>query len=595
MGLRIDSVENACSLIARQVQDVYGDLTMHFIVHGKGQMNERIALSEHEVIRHPAGDTARSILRKIPKTDHSSFLGMAVALQKKLFGLSSKDHVLALFNINIDTYTDISEAKTHIYHLAWHAIDLMDIRKRPEYRRKFKSGPMIPKRSPMNLARANLQADAFAAVMQGLNGDAEALDLLAVLRGHNALIQMSEQRAEDFPYIIALEAAQFAYSELERNKIARSKYIETARHISLEVGYTFDEASIKQWWAFSEPSQDMAWRGYKPEEILGAAVFTSENPYVRATAYLVSEVTNIEPLPSHDITHAYNPFANQEKNKLLHREIMQATFEEAINLGNEEESARALLDAANSQNENLTEGRILGWCASALQAAAKAFQNAMDNGGSPLEAAQQEFDGAKAKLDWDTIKKLGDDIVSQRRQGYTVTMGNIAEICNENPAFAPILGSIKMTLNDPVYLQRLQASNDLGLNRRHRHRKVPHRKGRPPKAPRHRPQHRKRRPPGPPDRHRAVAVPPSARARHRAWDQTKASLSANACSSSVSNNKIRTIIKTTVATKPPRIKRFSLHENEKAAIASGLFNCVVRQTGYETIFQLPSGCWQAVP
>lgn len=464
MGIRIDSVENACSLIARQVQDVYGDLTMHFIVHGKGQMNERIALSEHEVIRHAAGDTARAILRKVPKADHSSFLGMAVSLQKTNFGLSSKDHVLALFNINIDNYTDLSEAKTHIYHLAWHAIDLMDIRKRPEYRRKFKSGPMIPKRSPMNLARANLQADAFAAVMQGLNGDAEALDLLAVLRGRNALVQLSEQRAEDFPYIIALEAAQFAYSELERNKIARSKYIETARHISLEIGYTFDEASVKQWWAFSEPAQDMAWRGYKPEEILGAAVFTSENPYVRATAYLVSEVTGIEPLTSHEIAQAYNAFANQEKNKLLHREIMQATFEEAISIGNEEESARALLDAANTQNENMTEGRILGWCASALQAAAKAFQNAMDNGGSPLEAAQQEFDGAKAKLDWDTIKKLGDDIVSQRRQGYTVTMGNIAEICNENPAFAPILGSIKMTLNDPGYLQQLQASNDYGLN-----------------------------------------------------------------------------------------------------------------------------------
>jgi hypothetical protein len=464
MGLRIDSVENACSLIARQVQDVYNDLTMHFIVHSKGQMNERIALSEHEVIRHPAGDTARAILKKIPKTDHSSFLGMAVALQKSFFGLSSKDNVLALFNINVDNYTDIRDAKTHLYHLAWHAIDLMDIRKRPEYRRKFKSGPMIPKRSPMNLAKANLQADAFAAVMQGLNGDTEALDMLAVLRGKNALIQLSEQRAEDYPYIIALEAAQFAYSELERNKIARSKYIETARHISIEVGYTFDEASIKQWWAFSEPAQDMAWRGYTAEEILGAAVFTSENPYVRATAYLVSEVTKVDPLPSHDITHAYNPFANQEKNKLLHREIMQATFEEAINLGGDEESARALLNAANAQNENLTEGRILGWCATALQAAAKAFESALDNGGSPLQAARKEFDGVKAKLDWDAIKDLGDAIVAQRRQGYTVTMGNIAEICNENPAFAPVLGSIKLTLNDPGYVQKLQASNDFKLN-----------------------------------------------------------------------------------------------------------------------------------
>lgn len=463
MGLRIDSIESASAMIARQVQESYNDLGMHFIVHGKGQLNERIALSEHEVIRHPAGDTARSILKKIPKTDYSSFLGMAVAQQKGFLGMTAKDHVLALFNINVDNYDDMREAKVHLYHLAWHAIDLMDIRQRPEYKRKFKSGPMIPKRSPMNLAKANLQADVFAAVMSGLHGDGDALDMLAQLRGSNALIQLVEQRAEDFPYIIALEAAQFAYSELERNKIARSKYIETARHISLEVGYTFDEASIKEWWAFSEPAQDMAWRGYTPQEILGAAVFTSENPYVRATAYLVSEVTKTDPMMSHEIAGTYNPFANQEKNKLLHREIMQATFEEAITMGAEEDSARALLNAANAQNEKLTEGRILGWCASALQAAAKAFEAALDTGGSPMQAARIEFDGAKAKIDWDSIKEIGDAIVAQRRQGYTVTLGNIAEICNDNPAFAPVLGSIKLTLNDPGYIQKLQATNDFGI------------------------------------------------------------------------------------------------------------------------------------
>lgn len=461
MTLRIDSVENACSLVARQIQDVYADLTMHFIVHSRGQLNERVALSEHEVIRHPAGDTARAILRKIPKTDYSSFLGMAVAHQKTMLGLSSRDHILALFNINTDIYSDIREVRTHLYHLAWHAIDLMDIRKRPEYRRKFRSGPMIPKRSPMNLSKANLQADVFAGVMAGLHGDGDAIEALARLRGEQSLTQLSEQRAEDYPFIISLEASVFAYSELERNKIARSKYIETARQISLEVGYTFDEASIKQWWAYSEPAQDMAWRGYKPEEILGAAVFSSENPYVRATAYLVSEVTGIEPLsPTEGGAESYNPFANQEKNKLLHRELMESTFRQAMTLGLEEESSRALRNAANAQNESLTEGRILGWCASALQAAAAAFERAMDMGESPMQAARLEFDGAKAKIDWDTIKALGDAIVSQRRQGYTVTMGHIAEICNENPAFAPVLGSLKVTMNDPAFLQKLQASND---------------------------------------------------------------------------------------------------------------------------------------
>lgn len=365
MSLQIDNVEHACNLIARQIQDVYTDLTLHFIVHTKGQLRESIALSEHEIIRHPAGDTGRMILQRTLETDHSSFLGMAVASRKTMLGFSSKDSVLALFNINIDDYADISEAKTHIYHLAWHAIDLTEIRQRPEHRRKFYNGPMIPKRSPINLAKANLQADVFAAVMTGLHGNAGTINTLAQSRGWNSLVPIAHQRAEDFPFIIAMEASEFVYSELERNKIPRSKYVETAKQISLEVGITFDETSIRQWWSFAEPAQDMAWRGHNEEEILGAAVFTSENPYVRATGYLVSEVTGITPRRLSEKDETYNSFANQ-KNQILHRELMEQTFEGAITLGLQEESGRALLNAANMQNENLSEGKILGWCASAL-------------------------------------------------------------------------------------------------------------------------------------------------------------------------------------------------------------------------------------
>lgn len=463
MTLQIENVEHACNLIARQIQEIYTDLTLHFIIHSKGQLKESTALSEHEIIRHPAGETAQAILQRAPKTDHSSFLGMAVATQKTMLGFSSKDSVLGLFNVNIDDYADVREAKTHIYHLAWHAIDLMSIRQRPEHRRKFRSGPMIPKRSPTNLAKANLQADVFAAVMSGLHGEAETITLLAQNRGRTSLLPVAHQRAEDFPFIIAMEASEFVYSELERNKIPRSKYIETAKQLSLEVGITFDEASIRQWWAFAQPAQDMAWRGHSDQEILGAAVFTSEDPYVRATGYLVSEVTGITPRRLNERDGTYNSFANQKKNQMLHREIMEETFEGAIMIGLEEESGQALLNAANAQNEELTEGKILGWCASALQSAAHAFEQAVMAGAQPGEAARTHFEGEVMKVGWDSIKELGDNIVDQRRKGYALTMGHIAEICNENPAFAPILGALKITMNDPSYIQKLESANDLSI------------------------------------------------------------------------------------------------------------------------------------
>src|SRR5262249_8522030 len=125
MTLRIDDVEEACGKVGSQVRESYPDLTLHFVVHSSAQLHERMALSEHEIIRHPAGEVARAVLRKAALIEHSSFLGMAVAAHSSFLGMSSKDIILALFNVNITDFEDIREAQAHIYHLAWHAIDLL--------------------------------------------------------------------------------------------------------------------------------------------------------------------------------------------------------------------------------------------------------------------------------------------------------------------------------------------------------------------------------------------------------------------------------------------------------------------------------------
>jgi len=241
-------------------------------------------------------------------------------------------------------------------------------------------------------------------------------------------------------------------------------HLKTARHISLDVGHAFDEHNIQQWWDFSIPAQDMAWRGFKKEEILGAAVNTSDNPFVRSIGYLIQEVTNIEPVSAASLEHSYNAFVDPDKIMKLHREMVDTIFEEAVSQGLDESSSRALLNAANKQNEDLTEGRILGWCANALQDAARAFERALLNGSNPDQAARMHFEGNKADTaSWDTLKELGKNIVDQRRQGIAVTMGHVAEICHNHPAFAPVLDSLKITMSDPSYIQKLQAANDLAM------------------------------------------------------------------------------------------------------------------------------------
>ncbi len=477
MAVSTDSIQSICNAITREIEQVYEGLSLFFVIHRQGKMREAIALAEHEIVSHPAGNAARAIIQKHTKGSRSSFLGIAIANESKMFGFKKKDHLLGLFNINEDHFDNPLEAKRKIYHLVWHAIDLYEIRQEPAYKRKFKSGPMVPKRSALNLSKANLQADVFATVLSVLKSTNNISDKHAGQKDHKKMIKqiaqkrgimslkaINDYKAEDYPSVIAKESCEFVLNEIMDAPPEKDEQILVARKVSLDVGHAFDENNIQQWWDFSIPAQDMAWRGFKKEEILGAAVNTSDNPFVRSVGYLIQEVTNIEPVTAASLEHSYNAFVDPDTNMNLHREMVDTIFEEAVQRGVEEKSSRPFKDAANRQNEELTEGRILGWCANALQDAAKAFERALLNGASPDQAARMHFEGGKEdRASWNTLKELGDSIVDQHRQGFAVTMGHVAEICHNHPAFAPVLDSLKITMNDPSYVQALEASNDLAI------------------------------------------------------------------------------------------------------------------------------------
>ncbi|MFA7457295.1 MAG: hypothetical protein WCY57_07615, partial [Micavibrio sp.] len=450
MTLRQDIVEDICALTARQVQELYPTLQLMFIPHENGQFGAVVEAREHETINHPAAKIARAILEKNTARDLSGFLGMAIEHKVKWFGLSSREYILALFNVNLGDFETAKDARRGLYHMAWHAIELFDVRQRPQYISKFRSGPLVPKRSPMNFARLNLQADLFSAIMCGLMGDEDSLDDLAHRRAQDSVAPVYTRRAEDYPFVIAHETARFALERLREMNPERPKFIYYARQVAIEVSQTFDEANIRQWWGFSEPAQDMAWRDFSANTILGCAVNTSADPFVRATAHLVSDLTQIRPLSRVDVSGTYNAFAGQEQNQMLHREMIEKTFQEAMARGVEMESGQPLLLAAYEQNEKLTEGRIIGWCANALQAAARAFENALVTGVSPSQAAALEFESTKNETDWDTLKKIGETVTEQRRSGFTVTLNSLADMCNGQPAFSVISASLQNSINTPV-------------------------------------------------------------------------------------------------------------------------------------------------
>jgi len=466
MQMKLKVLSDICAVVNRQIQDIYPALETMFIPHASGMLSEVAVTNDHDVLNHPAGRIALSIIDKQKDQDQSSFLGIAIHHDVKWFGLASKDYILALFNINIDEFSSPKDARRGIYNLVWHALDLMEVRKRPEYAHKFRSGPMIPKRSPMNLAHLNLQADIFSSVLCALQEDKNTIYNIARYRAMCTLDQKVDRIPEHYPFPIAYESTLYAFDHLQSLKPQKKEYMNLARQIALQVGRSFDDDHIINWWDLCKPSQEMAWRGFSKEQILGCAIYTCEDPFVRSTAQLVSELVDINPIKGYNVEDIYNPFINSDKNHKLHKEMIERNFEDAVTKGLSLENCEPLIAAANQQNESLTDGHFIGWCAHALQASARAFERALASGASPAQAARSEFDQTKDKTDWETLKAVSEEIVDKKRQGFGITLGTIAELCASKPGLDGVLNAVQTTMKDPSYINKLKAANELrlGLN-----------------------------------------------------------------------------------------------------------------------------------
>jgi len=461
MALQIDTVAHTCQLISREIREYHKGLTIHYIVHREGQRTEALGLAAQEILHHPASETAMHVLQKQKRSEESVMLGTAVASQNLFFGLATRDSILALCTINIDQFNTLKETQRHAYHLAWHAIDALEYHRDPQNRRGGSKEVIVRRRNALEMASANLRADVFSVAISALHRDKEAVRRTALTRGINALHTKSLYSPEFYPYVIALEAAEFALGQINASQIPKKKLIPVALKVAREVGMTFDEITLKNWLAFAEPAQDMAWRGYSEAEILSAAINTSPNTYVRAIGYLISELTSIVPAPIAEIRETYSPFADNVFNEKLHNKMVDQIYQDIIAQGLKQDSATPFVQMANQQNNALTEGRIMGWCASALQAAGSAFDSAKRNGQKPEQFATREFDAGRNNTNWNDLDELGKRVIKSHRDGDPVTMSDIKELSGDIATLVALRQSVEKTLADPHYRHQIAAVNEL--------------------------------------------------------------------------------------------------------------------------------------
>lgn len=461
MTLQIEQVYQTAMAVSRQIRDHMKDLTVYFIVHHEGQRAEALGLAGQQIIHHPAAETALHLMTKARHSEESTLIGMAVARQNIMMGLATRNSVLALCTLNVDQYETLEDVRYHAYHLAWHAIDALHYRSEAMQRPGGSSEIIVRRRNAMEIISANLRADVFASLICALQDDHEAIGRIGVIRGLDVLQTQHHYHPEYFPYVITIESVTAAIRELRKKNIYKKKHIETALRLTDETGKTFEGLSLKQWIAFSDPAQDMAWRGYTREQILSAAINTSENTYVRAIGYLVSEITGIRPASILEIRENYSPFADDEFNDKLHEKAVSDIFEDVIAQGLRLRTIDPFIETATRQNVHLIDGQVMGWCAAALQASGRAFDSALKNGKEPEAAARREFYDERSKTGWGSLKTIGKQIIRECRRGHTLTLENIINMCKDDKGASSMRKAIEYNLKDPAYQRALAASYDL--------------------------------------------------------------------------------------------------------------------------------------
>lgn len=465
MSLKIDTLMHSCEQISEEFADLYKDLRIKFVVHHAGQLSDALVVVAQEVEDHPAAANAYQIMKKRYMKEESGYMGTAVAEEHFFFGLASKHSLLSLCNLNINEFKNIRDARQHAYHLAWHSIDSYNYYNSHDSDYSGRNTIITRKRNALEIASANLQADIFSCVILYLNGEIDAIKYVGKRRGAESLTAKSKHTPEFFPYVIAMDAADAALKKFEKKSHMNKRQIITAAiKISREIGQVFDASSISKWIGFSKPAQEMAWRGHSRAEILCAAINTSQDTFVRSTAFLVSEITDTNPAPLADISDVYSPFADSDYNQELHNKTINKIYEDIITQGLARKDVSVLSELANKQNSGLTEGRVTGWCANALQAAVTAYEKAILSGSNePDLAALREFEQQKLRTNWGSLEELGHKVIKENRKGGMVTMKSLAEICDEIKDMGEIEESINKTMRDTGYSEELEQVNELNV------------------------------------------------------------------------------------------------------------------------------------
>ncbi|MCB1840210.1 MAG: hypothetical protein KDI61_08115 [Alphaproteobacteria bacterium] len=477
MSVDLKTATHICKVIGRQIQSGFPELSLTFIVHEEEKRKKALMRETEGILEHPAGQMIIDYIQNSKDREitgnRSSFVGLVEHSNPGILGFFRTTQALAVFFVNADRFKTQEDLKNHSLHMVWHALALYDDYRQaqteslkdagtlptiklssseaadnpsgktkpehgPESRLKIEDGVIRTNLETQEFYHRNLLADIFSASFQALHGSEDTIKALGIQRMHDTLTPQLGFISEKYPFPICLETLELLLHESLKMSNKKEKTLPQAIRMTKEIGMTYKLSAIKQWRAFCTPAQEMAWCGYDPETILGAAIYTNENTYVRSIADMVAEHMQIKPKIFSSLND-FNPFADQEMNIRVHDKLGVESVKKCLERVRVPEDYKLFLNEAAAQGAKLMTGNPVGWTAHALIAVSDELMLA-----DPKTINQQKarllsiYEQQKPRVGWESIRNFARYIFRQRREGRLISQDFIAAIPDKTEDIAII-------------------------------------------------------------------------------------------------------------------------------------------------------------
>lgn len=451
------SLDYSLNIVRREFSDEFPDLALVFIACHAGAREEALQKRQEEILEHPAGRALWPKLKSFVRERDffSDLAGFARADRNRYFNLVKKEIFLAVLFVNADEIrSDGDDAaflnKNLAYALGWQALWLREAWKKNRPGLENHEGILSLNPERAEWLRQQMMADCFAAMMLETKGEKGAISRLLKRRCELSILPAVRYRPENFPFPVALDATHLVYKDLRDTAPPGTGPLAHAYFMAQEIGQTYDDMNLKQWAFFCRAAQEMAWAGHSKNEILGAAVYASDDPYVRSTGYIVAETLNTDPIPLKH-TDFYNPFADDDANERLHARRCRGAFDDLIGEIDGGADVSIILKEVKRQNAALLNGDPAGWCALALLAAHGAYRTSPAASEiPPLENARAAFFKTLEQTGWPHIRKLHRLIVAEKRKGVAMNAEKAAALTAQQDELAFLKAAFEIAAQHPA-------------------------------------------------------------------------------------------------------------------------------------------------